>query len=108
MLGAGARPMTDRDDLLRLLAVQNNLLAPEVLDAAARDCRRDNLPLGPTLLARGLLRQEELAGLEALAEGQAERRGDTDRTLATFCNSEAARPAAGGTAADPHAPTLMK
>src|SRR5262249_27104207 len=40
-----SQPMTDRDDLLGLLAVRTNLLPPEALDALLHECRRDNAPL---------------------------------------------------------------
>src|SRR5436190_5816255 len=88
--------MTDRDDLLGLLAVRNNLLAPEALDALLQECGRDDTPLGQLLLGRGLLRQNELECLEGLAEGQVRRHGnDAARTLATLRTAGEARAPSG-------------
>src|SRR4051794_2346494 len=72
-------------------------LTPEALDAVMRACRRDNVPLGPALLARGLLRPKEVTALEALLEGQRERHGQAGKTLGTLpaLEPEPARPLSG-------------
>src|SRR5262245_25084816 len=68
------QPVTDRDALLGALALRLNLLTAEALAAARGAWAGDpTRSLVEVLVARGLLREKELLGLEALVESQLER-----------------------------------
>jgi len=71
-----SQPAPDRNALLGLLAVRSELLSPEAFAETVRPWEREpGEPLGPFLVARGLLQAAELAHLEALVEDCLKRQG---------------------------------
>src|SRR5262249_17534267 len=73
---AMSQPAPDPNALLGLLAVRSELLSPEAFAETVRPWEREpGEPLGPFLVARGLLQAAELAHLEALVEDCLKRQG---------------------------------